>query len=299
MLKGLSRSSHIYGVWQEALQTNKPLFLKDRHATLEPPILGKVDRLYVRLEEESDVITLTHAFIALTVDIISRVCFDASYGSLENNDFAREWYAGMVSGSSTGHMVRQGASADKGRQMELKQNIADVVDRHRLRREAVGRCFTIFDSMLDADVPASEKSFLRLISEAQALTGAGAMTTANALDTTLYDVLANPNRLNHLREELASAIRDSLAIPSVAQLETFLYLIAVVQEGLRLGKACLSECHSFPSKYVRECEKEDEVAEDLAQGIANKEDGVDGKLLDGSVKDGTKKPTAIQRLEFY
>ncbi|RYP84871.1 hypothetical protein DL769_001065 [Monosporascus sp. CRB-8-3] len=198
-----------------------------------------------------------HRKYALTVDIISRVCFGASYDCLENKDFAREWHAGMVSSSRMSHMLRQfpwihevlnrfpkigpavareGASADRERQMKLKQNIADVVDRRNRGEKPSDGAFTIFDSMLDADVPASEKSFSRLISEAQTLTGAGAMTTANALDTTFYHLLANPNCLNRLRGELVSSIPDPVAIPSVAQLETLPYLTAVIHEGLRLSK---------------------------------------------------------------
>ncbi|RYP52315.1 hypothetical protein DL768_002527 [Monosporascus sp. mg162] len=90
--------------------------------------------------------------------------------------------------------------------MKLKQNIADAADRHGRGEKPSDGAVTISDSMLDAYVPVSEKSFLRFISEAQALAGAGTVTTANTLDTTFY------------------------------HLKTLPYLIVVVHEDLRLGK---------------------------------------------------------------
>lgn len=224
--------------------------------TLEPLILNKIDRLCTRLEEESGVVTLTHAFVALTVDIISSVCFGVPYGFLENKYFARDWYSNLVFSSRAGSSIRQfpwlhrvltyfpkigpraareGVAADIVRQRNLRKNIEEVIERrNRGEKSSDGRP-TIFDSMLDADVPASEKSISRLISEGQTVTGAGAMTTANALDTTFYHLLANPSCMDRLFKELCSAIPDPV-IPSVAELESLPYLTAVVHEGLRLSK---------------------------------------------------------------
>ena len=235
----------------------KPFFSKTSVRTLEPLILSKVDRLCDRLEEQRGVTSLTHAFVALTVDIISRVCFGESYNYLENVHFARDWYANMVSSSRNGHLVRQfpwinrvlarlprlgprgareGIAADQERTRKLKHNIAGVLDRRSRGEKPTDGAFTIFDSMLDADVPAEEKSYVRLLNEAQALTGAGAMTTANVLDTTFYHLLANPAYLARLRKELCSAIPDPAITPSVAELEALPYLTAVLHEGLRLSK---------------------------------------------------------------
>ena len=202
-------------------------------------------------------VSLTHAFVALTVDIISRVCFGDSYGYLDNEHFARDWYTNMVSSSRNGPLVRQfpwlhwvmahfpglgpraareGVVADRTRTRKLKKNLAEILDRRNRGEKPTDGVFTIFNSMLDADVPASEKSYLRLLNEAQTLTGAGAMTTANALDTTFYHLLANPNCLVRLCKELRSSIADTASIPSVAKLETLPYLSAVLHEGLRLSK---------------------------------------------------------------
>ena len=235
----------------------KPFFSKASVRTLEPLIIKKVDRLCDRLEGERGITSLTYASVALTVDIISRVCFGESYDYLENEHFARDWYTSMVSSSRNGPLVRQfpwihqvlahfpglgprrareGMAADQARMRKLKHNIAGVLDRRSRGEKPADDAFTIFDSMLDADVPAPEKSYLRLLSEAQALTGAGAMTTANVLDTTFYHLLANPAYIARLRVELCSAIPDPAVMHSVAELEALPYLTAVLHEGLRLSK---------------------------------------------------------------
>lgn len=98
--------------------------------------------------------------------------------------------------------------------------------------------------MLDADVPPEEKSTPRLTEEALTLTGAGSLTTAHALDTTMYHLLANPECLGRLRKELEKAIPDAAVLPPVSELEQLPYLTAILCEGLRLGK-------SVPHRFAR------------------------------------------------
>ena len=127
-------------------------------------------------------------------------------------------------------------SAEKRRREFVGQVIA-VVDRHARGEKPPNDAFTVFDSMLDADVPTHEKSISRLSQEAQTLTGAGALTTANTLDTTIYFLLANPVYLGLLQQELYSAIPDPARIPEVPTLEKLPYLTAVLHEGLRLSES--------------------------------------------------------------
>ena len=49
-----------------------------------------------------------------------------------------------------------------------------------------------------------------------------------------FQLLANPDKLRKLRDELATALPDPNAVPSSAELERLPYLSAVIQEGLRL-----------------------------------------------------------------
>ena len=195
--------------------------------------------------------------MALTLDIISRVCFGYAYGCLEQKDFAPKFYEDMVSSSRTVHFVRhfpwvfqiiarspklvsqktaEGMLAAKNRQLELMQQVTDVLDRNARGEKPPDEVFTIFDAMLDADVPPHEKTSSRLTAEAQTLTAAGSLTTANTLDVTIYHLLTNPTCLTCLRQELDVAIPNPKMLPSTAELEKLPYLTAVIHEALRLGK---------------------------------------------------------------
>lgn len=228
---------------------------------MEPLITGKVDKLCTRLHQSSSsnrIVSLTHAFAALTLDVISRVCFGYSYDFLELEDFARNWYEDMVSSSRTVHLVRQfpwifqviarlpkvtsrttaeSLTNARKRQLGFVQQVAAVADRHARGEKPPGDAFTVFDAMLDADVPLREKSIPRLSEEAQTLTGAGSMTTSNTLDTTIYHLLTHPTCLAELRRELHDAMPDPTAIPPMTELEKLPYLTAVLHEGLRLSKS--------------------------------------------------------------
>lgn len=94
---------------------------------------------------------------------------------------------------------------------------------------------TIFSELLEADVPAEEKSVKRLTEEAQVIISAGATTTAHFLTLTIYHVLANEEIRRKLQAELISATAASFGTPSMQDFEQLPYLNAVIKEGFRLS----------------------------------------------------------------
>lgn len=94
---------------------------------------------------------------------------------------------------------------------------------------------TVFHELLEADLPPSEKSIDRLVQEGQVIVSAGTETTAWTLSVTTFFLLANPNALRKLREELEVAFPDPSQVPALASLEQLPYLHACIQEGLRLS----------------------------------------------------------------
>ena len=87
-----------------------PFFSKASIRALEPLVVSKVDVLCDRFEEsgaDNGVVILTHAFVALTLDIISQVCFGYTCNFLDLRDFARRWYEGIEHESRSTHFVRQ------------------------------------------------------------------------------------------------------------------------------------------------------------------------------------------------
>ncbi|KAI4158176.1 MAG: hypothetical protein LQ342_007688 [Letrouitia transgressa] len=246
-----------YDVWQGGQYTWK---IRDLHKQY----VKKVEKLCTRLEQKSydtiKIVSITHAFVALTLDIISRVCFGYSYETLEPEEFAQQWYHDMSSASRGTNLVRhfpwvlqfvawlpkrmtqaavEGVLVAKKRRLDFVQRVTAVVERHAQGQKPPNDVFTVFDAMLDADVPHQEKSIARLSEEAQTTIAAGTLTTANALDATIYYLLSNSECLSRLREELHIAMPDPALMPSFVELERLPYLTAVVSEGLRLSKGVL------------------------------------------------------------
>lgn len=133
----------------------------------------------------------------------------------------------------------EGVLVAKKRRLDFVQRVTAVVERHAQGQKPPNDVFTVFDAMLDADVPHQEKSIARLSEEAQTTIAAGTLTTANALDATIYYLLSNSECLSRLREELHIAMPDPALMPSFVELERLPYLTAVVSEGLRLSKGVL------------------------------------------------------------
>ena len=104
---------------------------------------------------------------------------------------------------------------------------------------------SLFDHILDSDMPETERSDDRLTGEAQILLLAGTGTTSRTLDLISYYILANPSIHSRLQDEL----KDTMAaypqhVPSLAELERLPYLQAIIKEGLRSVKrvdTCLNE----------------------------------------------------------
>lgn len=262
-----------------------PFFSKASVRRLEPFIARKVNRLCSRLGARSkaschEVISLSDAVVALTADIVTKLCFGQAYDLLELDDFAKDWYENRIALSYSSHLLRQfpwlfylptsWLSATKAagesivgvqkRIRVLTQQVSALAAEHATQSEKPARYGddadasfpTVLHAILDADVPSSEKSASRLTEEAQALTGAGSLTSANALISILYHVLSKPECLQKLLEELKAAIPEPDLMASAGELERLPYLTAVICEGLRLSKG-------VPHRFARVSRDEDFV----------------------------------------
>ena len=86
---------------------------------------------------------------------------------------------------------------------------------------------TIFHELINSPhLPEEEKGTTRIIQEAGAMVGAGGESTSQVITAFVYSLLANPQVLSRLREELRSVIpnADSPA-PTLRQLEALPYLV--------------------------------------------------------------------------
>ena len=92
---------------------------------------------------------------------------------------------------------------------------------------------TIFEELLNSDLPPHEKTMQRLADEGQTVVGAGQVTTAHYLKMTSFHLIANPDILAKLKAELADAMPDPNVLAPQSKLEQLPYLKAVVLEGFR------------------------------------------------------------------
>ena len=95
---------------------------------------------------------------------------------------------------------------------------------------------TMYDTLLSSKLPAEEKTFTRLVQEGGLMVGAATVSTAWAITSTLYCLIANPEALKNLKIELQEAYPEGAhQISDLATLEHLAYLQAAIQEGLRVS----------------------------------------------------------------
>ena len=70
---------------------------------------------------------------------------------------------------------------------------------------------TIFEEVIESDLPPQEKLPQRLGDEAQTVIGAGLVTTAGALTHATFYILNQPETLRKLQDELERSIPDATA----------------------------------------------------------------------------------------
>lgn len=70
---------------------------------------------------------------------------------------------------------------------------------------------TIFQEVLDSDLPPHDKGLNRLEDEAFGIMGAATETTAWALTTAWYYIVSQPLKMKRLQDELKAALPDTTA----------------------------------------------------------------------------------------
>lgn len=223
-------------------------------------IQGTVDKLCAKMEEtvrDEKKINLMHAYSAMTGDVVTAYCFPKSYGLLDQPDFAPDFYNLWVSILSNSHVLKQfpwmfplmlsfpewfvdrflpDIAVTNKWHREWRKQIQDVKSGadHDDREKRGGRP-SIFETLLDSDLPPFDKSISRLVEDAQTLVGAGSITTSFALALGTYYIASDPNVHEKLMSELETAM-PSPRKPSLTlgELEKLPYLTAVYFEILRI-----------------------------------------------------------------
>lgn len=88
---------------------------------------------------------------------------------------------------------------------------------------------TIFHELINSEIlPPQEKQTIRVIQEAGAMVGAGGESTSQVLTALTFALVANPEKLKKLREELRTVMPHSDSpVPTLKQLEKLPYLVSI------------------------------------------------------------------------
>ncbi|KAK5736723.1 hypothetical protein LTR17_007227 [Elasticomyces elasticus] len=242
-----------------------PHFSKQKVQDLEPRVRNHVLHLKQRLLDlagTDELVDLSQATSALTLDVISDYAFGKAVGALDRPDMAKPWNDMLHAGvkihpfartfpTVARNMLRIPAwmmptnnmkqEVDKfmGILTGMTQSAKDEAPAEKAKSKpgdlSSGHT-NVLQAIFNSTLPEEEKTFSRVAGEAMIFVGAGTETTGRTLAVTLYNILANREVHDRLLEEIRTVIPESRSpLPPATQLEQLPYLTAVVQEGLRIS----------------------------------------------------------------
>ncbi|KAL8946840.1 MAG: hypothetical protein Q9222_006816 [Ikaeria aurantiellina] len=215
-----------------------------------------VDKLCMRLDKQrasGDKVNLMHAMTAFTGDVVTAYSFPKAYGLLDQADFAPEYYGLWMSILSGSHMLKQFPwifpLMNKFPLWFVERYLPDLAVTYRWQKTWAqqiqdiqrgeddcaerGRP-SIFETLLDSDLPPYEKSVSRLVDDAQTVVGAGSITTSLTLALAIYYIVSDKSIEARIIEELKQAMPDAKESIPLVELEQLEYLSAIVLEALRI-----------------------------------------------------------------
>jgi cytochrome P450 len=242
-----------------------PFFSKRSISAIQPLIVSKIELLCRRFEnaiKTKEVIRLDAAYMALTMDVIAHYSYGYSYNHLGEDDFKVSWKETVVNLSANGAFLRQfpwalsimqaipfsllqkinpQAASLVEWQREVRKQVDDILLASREGKKAEG---TIFQALLDSDLPQQEKTADHLQDEGQTVIAAGSETTAKALSIITFHLLQDKNKLQRLRKELRSVMPTPNSQASWTALEKLPYLVGLVPLQSLSNTRLMLECRA-------------------------------------------------------
>ncbi|GKZ49379.1 hypothetical protein AbraIFM66951_001785 [Aspergillus brasiliensis] len=234
-----------------------PFFSMTKVRVLQNVIQERADALMARLEDfqrSGAVIQLDIAFAAYTADVIMEYAFGKSDHKVEAPDFDSAFHHSCVGGGRNSMLMKQFPLILWAMKrtppkwlLRINPEMTSFVRMHTDIARQVRQTMelpksspttdspptnhlTIFQEILNSRLPPNEKVLGRLAQEGGTVVGAGTVTTAWAITVAVYHLLAQPETLRKLKNEL-----DSTDVSGLPGLENLPYLSACIQEGLRLS----------------------------------------------------------------
>ena len=117
----------------------------------------------------------------------------------------------------------------------FRRQIVETKEALARGEKPVGQETIFYDVLTNDSVRPQEKETDHLVQEAQAIIGAGTVTTGHILAIVSFYLIDNPQVLEKLQTEIGGLMSETGPSPKWQQLEQLPYLSAVVSEGLRIG----------------------------------------------------------------
>jgi cytochrome P450 len=188
----------------------------------------------------NQVVDLSAAYAALTVDDVSEYEFGECTSSLQKDDFGVAWLNLLHFGVQIHPPARQFPwffntlqSLPAGILLKLNPLAFAMVETlemikvkiNRIKAEGKhdkGSKRAIFHDVLSGDSWPSEKTAERLSHEAVIVLSAGTETTARALASISFELIRNPKMLEELRSELTTVLPDPTSLSSPQHWSSYL-----------------------------------------------------------------------------
>ncbi|KAH6981588.1 cytochrome P450 [Ilyonectria sp. MPI-CAGE-AT-0026] len=204
-------------------------FAQKKLDAMEVTFMEHIKKLCEVMTAQKEV-ELDESLSALTIDILSDVCFGETFDLLHNPAEKKKegtlWRWPLMQ-----KMIRVLSNKFTTRAYPAERAIGAMINQRRI---ASGR-EDIFNYLLTAIKPGSGELFLDqdLFGEAIILFVAGSDTTSTALLTTLWHLLSHKNAYDNLAKEVRSKFRSIEEI-KYQEAQHLPYLRAVIEESLRI-----------------------------------------------------------------
>ncbi|BCS26853.1 uncharacterized protein APUU_51564S [Aspergillus puulaauensis] len=181
---------------------------------------------------------------ALSIDVLSDLCFGQSFCTLKDEPERDRILEAME--KSVQMVIREGSMHRWPRAIwKVLHSKKDVITRGYVYQKAIGAMMRqintqsdredFFTNILQARRPDNGEPYdqRELMGEAILLLVAGSDTTSTALTVIVWHLLANPETMQKLTQEVCDRF-DSAAAINYKDLQQLPYLHAVIEEGLRI-----------------------------------------------------------------
>ncbi|KAL3420618.1 hypothetical protein PVAG01_07063 [Phlyctema vagabunda] len=249
-------------------------FSKQKTLSLQPIIKERVDKLVDRFLEFKDSGRILHLFYAyralangqfshprvfieikLEIDVVMEYSFSRHHHRVEAPDFDAAWHRANRDGGKVIPLLKHlnfvalvmdhipdwitakmhpSLAGIVAQRTETSKQIKAVRSGEDKSHSGTTHP-TVFHDIFDSKLPESEKGIERVTNEAMVLESAGTGSTGWTLCLATFHLLANPDVLRKLKDELFNAAGAGTDDIPLATLQSLPYLSAVVNEAVRLS----------------------------------------------------------------